>query len=77
MNVFFVPLCSFFLLTVHLTVLLTRGDVYTAVQKQRRSLQRKTDQVEGHDSKINQLKEYVSKNDQLQCIRIAVDRFFK
>jgi len=25
--------------------------------------------------KINQVKEFVSKNDQLQCIRIAVDRF--
>ena len=28
-------------------------------------------------SKNNQAKECVSKNDQLQCIRIAVDRFFK
>jgi len=33
--------------------------------------------VKGRVSKINQVKEYVSKNDQLQCIRTAVDRFFK
>jgi len=31
--------------------------------------------VKGRVSKINQVKEYVSKNDQLQCIKIAVDLF--
>ena len=33
--------------------------------------------MKGRVSKINQVKEYVSKNDQLQCIRIAVERFIK
>ena len=42
-----------------------------------RSLQWKTNQVKGRGLKINQVKENVSKNDNLQCIRIAVDRFFK
>jgi len=37
-----------------------------------RYLQRKTDQIKGRVSKISQVKEYVSKNDQLQCIRIGV-----
>jgi len=42
-----------------------------------RSLHLETDQVKWRVSKINQVKEHVSKNDQLQCISsIAVDRFF-
>jgi len=34
----------------------------------------KTDQVKGRVSKINQVKEYVTKNDQLRFLHIAVDR---
>jgi len=33
--------------------------------------------MRGRVSEINQVKGYVSKNDQLQYVRIAVDRFFK
>jgi len=43
----------------------------------KRSLQWKTDQVKVCVSNINQVNEYVSKNDQLRCVRIVVDRFFK
>jgi len=42
-----------------------------------KNLQWKTDQVKGRVSKINQVKVHVSKNDLLQCIRIAVDHFVK
>ena len=47
------------------------------INSELRSLQWKTDQVKGRALKINQVKEYVSKNDQVPCIRIAVDRFLK
>ena len=33
--------------------------------------------MKGCVSEIHQVKEFVSKNDQLQCIRITVDGFFK
>jgi len=47
------------------------------VQSKKRSLQCRTNQVKGQVPKINQVKEYVSKNDQLQSIRIADNRFIK
>jgi len=42
-----------------------------------RSLQRNNDQEEGCISKIDQVKSYVCKIDQLRFIGITVDRFFQ
>jgi len=40
-------------------------------------VKKKTDHVEGRVLNIDQVKGYVSRKDQLQCMGIAVDRFFK